>query len=75
MGAFPLLGLDRAAWDTVHDGDLVALSAKAVPDTFSRWFHYKLVPWFHSLVGERFKVGLACYILATVDLTHAFRSL
>jgi hypothetical protein len=56
MGAFPLLGLDSNAWEKDHEDDLIALSARNAPDTFSRWFNGRLIPWIHSLVGERIMV-------------------
>jgi hypothetical protein len=56
MGAFPLLGLDRHAWNTQNESDLVALMPREGPDHFSRWFTDKFMPMFHYVFGEKFKV-------------------
>jgi hypothetical protein len=56
MGSFPLLGLDRAAWDVDHEEDLIALNARQAPDLFSRWFTDKAMPAYHDIIGEKFKV-------------------
>lgn len=56
MGNFPLLGLDRDAWDEAHEDDLVALRARSRDDVFSSWVAETLVPTFHRWVGKRFKV-------------------
>jgi hypothetical protein len=56
MGSFPLLGIDKDAWDTKDENDLVAIKARAVPDVFSKWFTETLVPAYHHVLGERFKV-------------------
>jgi hypothetical protein len=56
MGSFPLLGIDKNAWDTKDENDLVAVKARAVPDVFSKWFTETLVPAYHRVVGEKFKV-------------------
>lgn len=56
MGNFPLLGLDQECYIEKHDADLVALSSRPAPDIFSRWYTYCVVPWWHHLVGEKFKV-------------------
>lgn len=58
MGSFPLLGLDRAAWDIENEYDLVALNARQAPDCFSRWFTNRVVPIYHEVIGEKFKVLL-----------------
>ncbi|KAF2195699.1 hypothetical protein K469DRAFT_649806 [Zopfia rhizophila CBS 207.26] len=55
MGSFPLLGLDRAAWDAENEGDLVALNARQAPDLFTRWFADKVIPKYHDIVGEKIK--------------------
>lgn len=56
MGSFPLLGLDRAAWNVDNESDLVALNTREAPDRFSRWFTDKVIPKYHEIVGEKFKV-------------------
>ncbi|KAH6651683.1 hypothetical protein BKA67DRAFT_537543 [Truncatella angustata] len=55
MGNFPLLGLDQECYTEKHDADLVALTSRPAPDVFSRWFTYCVVPWWHHVVGEKFK--------------------
>ena len=56
MGSFPLLGLDRLAWDGDHEADLVALIPRQAPDGFSRWFTDKAIPKYHEVIGEKLKV-------------------
>ena len=56
MGSFPLLGLDRLAWDGDHEADLVALNPRQAPDGFSRWFTDKAIPKYHEVIGEKLKV-------------------
>lgn len=56
MGNFPLLGLDRKTWDEAHEDDLLALRERSRSDMFSSWVAETLVPTFHRLIGEKFKV-------------------
>lgn len=56
MGSFPLLGIDGNSWDVEYEDDLVAIKARTAPDMFSKWFTETLVPIYHHLLGERFKV-------------------
>ena len=58
MGFFPLRGLDKDAWDPQHEDDLLAIKARSAPDPFSRWFTETIVPAYHHILGERFKVGI-----------------
>jgi hypothetical protein len=57
MGWFPIRGLDRKAWDTDFEDDLVALKPRIGPDTLSRWFMRIVFPLYHRYVGEKLKVG------------------
>ncbi|KAH8899111.1 hypothetical protein GQ53DRAFT_817312 [Thozetella sp. PMI_491] len=56
MGCFPLLGLDKDAWNIEHEQDLVAMKARVAPDVLSKWFTEKFVPRYHHLVGRLYKV-------------------
>lgn len=55
MGSFPLLGIDRDAWDTKNESDLIAIKPRDAPDIFSKWFTEYLVPRYHHAFGKRFK--------------------
>jgi len=57
MGSFPLFGLDRKAWNEENERDLVALMPRKPSDPFSEWFSHTLMPIFHHVIGEKFKVG------------------
>lgn len=57
MGAFPLLGIDKDSWDRENENDFVAIKARLGSDTFSNWFTEKLVPAYHHILGEKFKVS------------------
>ena len=56
MGAFPLLGLDRDAWDAKTESDLIAINPRATPDIFSKWFTESFIPRYHQVFGEKFRV-------------------
>jgi hypothetical protein len=56
MGAFPLLGIDKDAWDIKNESDLIAIKPRNAPDVFSKWFTEYLVPLYHHTFGKRFKV-------------------
>tara|TARA_R110002060_G_scaffold27132_4_gene36857 strand:- start:19 stop:519 length:501 start_codon:yes stop_codon:yes gene_type:complete len=56
MGAFPLLGLDRDAWDAKSESDLIAINPRATPDIFSKWFTESFIPRYHQVFGEKFRV-------------------
>jgi hypothetical protein len=58
MGAFPLLGMDRHAWNKEYEADLVAVRRREYTDSFSEWITDKLIPVFHHAVGSKFKVCL-----------------
>ncbi|KAH8591691.1 hypothetical protein B0O99DRAFT_718993 [Bisporella sp. PMI_857] len=58
MGSFPLLGMDRDAWDMKTEDDLVAIKPRAAPDAFSRWFTEHLVPKYHHILGKKFQESL-----------------
>jgi len=55
MGNFPLLGLDRTAWEPNNEADLIAIYARSAPDLFSKWFTYTFIPYFHKILGRRVK--------------------
>lgn len=63
MGNFPLRGADRHAWSETYESDLIALREQETLDYFSRWFINTIVPYFHRIIGWRFKVGTQ-FILA-----------
>jgi hypothetical protein len=63
MGSFPLLGIDKDAWDTKNEDDLLAIRPRAAPDMFSKWFTEYLVPRYHHILGKNFKVILPKYII------------
>ncbi|KAK0662121.1 hypothetical protein QBC41DRAFT_235370 [Cercophora samala] len=55
MGNFPIRGLDRGAWNTEFEHDLVALQPRLTPDPISSFFARHIFPLFHRLYGQRFK--------------------
>jgi hypothetical protein len=55
MGSFPLYGLDRTSWDKIHERDLVTLWPRKASDPFSQWFTHTVMPFFHHLVGVKFR--------------------
>jgi hypothetical protein len=65
MGNFPLIGRDRNSWGDEKEGDFIALCARHGEDIFSKWFTDKVIPWFHNIVGENFKVDLTQYQIGT----------
>jgi hypothetical protein len=58
MGSFPLIGRDRDYWKLQNGSDLVALWPLKSPDPFSRWFNHAAMPFFHDVIGSKFKVRL-----------------
>lgn len=56
LGSSPILGIDKIAWDSQYEDDLVGIKPRTTPDTFSHWFTEKAVPLYHHLMGEKFKV-------------------
>jgi hypothetical protein len=54
----PLLGLDRHAWEPIHERDLITAESHDSTDLFGSWFTETLVPVYHRLLGERLKVRL-----------------
>lgn len=58
MGSFPLLGIDRDAWDAKYGDDLIAIKPRSPPDLFSQWFTESLVPRYHHIFGKTLKVSL-----------------
>lgn len=61
MGTFPLLGLDKDAWDKRNQDDLIAIKPRSTPDTLSRWLTEKLVPAYHHVLGKKFKVPTSLF--------------
>ncbi|KAH6710951.1 hypothetical protein BKA61DRAFT_612737 [Leptodontidium sp. MPI-SDFR-AT-0119] len=58
MGSFPLLGIDRDAWDEKTESDLIAIKPRAVPDIFSKWFTESFIPRYHHIFGKKFRESL-----------------
>ncbi|EPE26349.1 hypothetical protein GLAREA_02261 [Glarea lozoyensis ATCC 20868] len=58
MGSFPLLGIDRESWDPKNEDDLIAIRPRAAPDIFSKWLTEGIVPFYHRIIGKRFKEQL-----------------
>jgi hypothetical protein len=58
MGNFPLLGPDQDSWSNDHAYDLIALKRRDSSDPFSRWMTDTFVPFFHNILGKRFKKPL-----------------
>lgn len=56
MGSFPLLGFDRDTWDPKNEADLIAIRPRAAPDIFSKWFKEGVVPQYHHIIGQKFRV-------------------
>lgn len=56
MGNFPILGPDHDSWSPENDHDLLAIHRRETSDPFSRWLINSFVPWFHNVIGKRFKV-------------------
>jgi hypothetical protein len=56
MGNFPLRGPDQTCWDKVHEADLVAIRRRQSSDPFSRWLINAIIPYYHKIIGYRFKV-------------------
>ncbi|KAK9769780.1 putative DUF6594 domain-containing protein [Seiridium cardinale] len=69
MGNFPLIGPDRSSWCLRYEKDLVAIKARPLPDIFSRWLNFDMLPRWHQLFGGKLKkptdveagVGLGIY--------------
>jgi hypothetical protein len=59
MGNFPILGPDHDSWSDDHNDDLLAIQRRESSDPFSRWLINSFIPWFHNIVGKRFKVLLS----------------
>jgi hypothetical protein len=63
MGSFPFLGFDRDTWDLKNETDLIAIKPRAAPDIFSKWFTEGFVPYYHQIIGKKFKVIPSQYSL------------
>ncbi|KAG0651501.1 hypothetical protein D0Z07_1897 [Hyphodiscus hymeniophilus] len=55
-GFFPIESPDRHSWSVDHDDDLLAIRRRDSSDPLSRWIFDRFIPWFHNLIGKRFKV-------------------
>ncbi|KIM96142.1 hypothetical protein OIDMADRAFT_183557 [Oidiodendron maius Zn] len=55
MGNFPILGPDHDSWSTPHADDLLAIRRRESSDPLSRWVINLFIPWFHNIIGKRFK--------------------
>lgn len=55
MGDFPLRGRDRHAWALGQTNDLIALQSRVSSDPFSRWLTDSFIPFFHRILGKRFR--------------------
>ncbi|XMA12641.1 hypothetical protein WAI453_005432 [Rhynchosporium graminicola] len=81
MGSFPLLGLDRDAWDVKTENDIIAIKPRETPDIFSRWFAESFIPRYHRVFGQRYRkelpdnVGSGIYHYRESSLASAFRIL
>jgi len=58
MGDFPLRGPDQDAWSAPNTYDLLALQRRENSDPFYRWLSNSFIPFFHNLVGKRFRKPL-----------------
>ncbi|KAH6664046.1 hypothetical protein B0J14DRAFT_682577 [Halenospora varia] len=58
MGDFPLLGADRESWSPANTYDLIALQRRQSSDPFSHWLTNSFIPFFHNILGKRFKQPL-----------------
>lgn len=67
MGSFPLLGFDRDTWDPKNETDLIAIKPRAAPDIFSKWFTEGFVPYYHRIIGKKFKV---CHFTLSNETLH-----
>jgi hypothetical protein len=56
MGDFPLNGLDRGSWNPEHEKDLVTVKRRSSTDPLTRWLRETLIPAYHHVIGERYKV-------------------
>lgn len=56
MGNFPLVGLDRNTWSSIYENDLMAVRTRPSSDYLSDWITHTIVPSFHRMVGEKYKV-------------------
>jgi hypothetical protein len=59
MGNFPLRGPDQGAWSWENTYDLLAVSRRESSDPFSRWLTDTFLPFFHNILGKRFRKPLS----------------
>jgi hypothetical protein len=55
MGDFPLIGRDRALWETSMPSDLIALKARKAGDPLGSLFLRRVYLWWHNCIGHRIK--------------------
>ncbi|KAH8590888.1 hypothetical protein B0O99DRAFT_675689 [Bisporella sp. PMI_857] len=70
MGNFPLLGLDRNAWEAENMDDLLAIRPRKHNDPVSRLVINRFVPWFHTVFGSRFKKPIPESPLSEISHYH-----
>ncbi|KAI9876633.1 MAG: hypothetical protein M1830_006055 [Pleopsidium flavum] len=59
-GNFFLRGAEAQVWEDVNATDLVALcDSQHEQDIFSRWYHDRLLAYFHQCLGYRFRKPIA----------------
>jgi hypothetical protein len=63
MGNFPILGPDQHVWEERNEKDLVAVRRRRGDDLFSRWLIDSWVPYFHKVLGNKFKVNMHSSIM------------
>ncbi|KAH6677396.1 hypothetical protein B0J14DRAFT_341472 [Halenospora varia] len=59
MGNFPLRGPDQHSWSAEYTHDLLAIARRESSDPFSRWLSDSFIPFFHNILGKKFKNSLA----------------
>lgn len=59
MGNFPLRGPDQHSWSLEHTEDLLCLQRREKLDPFSRWVSVTFIPFFHNVLGKRFRSTIA----------------
>lgn len=55
MGNYPLLGADSKVWGASTASDLIAIKARKGDDPFATLFLQKILQWWHSCIGYRYK--------------------
>ncbi|KAF2667891.1 hypothetical protein BT63DRAFT_304305 [Microthyrium microscopicum] len=70
MGNFPLLGLDRKAWDPQNEHDLMSLVTAETTDPFTRWFRNSIIPAFHRNIGQKLKSTVSGHVGSDIFEYH-----